>query len=184
MATAPIHPDTGFIGLTHAMNRVGAGQIGFEAVAAEPTNSAAQALISFCLPRLNADGFIPRASIAPREMVFLLPHLFMAEPTTDTWRYRLVGTVLTARLGLDFTGKTLERLYRPQTAAGAKAFYEGLARTPRIATHRGRYLGLDLEHAELEFVHVPMLARDNSTVWVFGGTFFLDQPPPRHSFFE
>jgi hypothetical protein len=184
MATAPIHPETGFIGLTHAMNRVRAGQIGFEAVAAEPTDIRAQALISFCTPRLNAHGLLPRASIAPREIVPLLPHLFIAEPTAGTWQYRLIGTVLTARLGLDFTGKTLERLYRPQTADGARAFYDGLARRPRIVTHRGRYLGIDLEHAELEFVHIPMLAQDNRTIRIFGGTFFLGEPAPRHSFFE
>jgi hypothetical protein len=184
MATTPVHPETGFIGLTHAMNRVGAGQIGFEAVVAEPTDPRARALISFCTSRLNAEGFLPRTSFAPREIVPLLPHLFIAEPAAETWRYRLVGTVLTARLGLDFTGKTLERLYRPQTAAGARAFYDGLALEPRIVTHHGRYLGIDLEHAELEFVHIPMLAPDNSTAWVFGGTFFLDEPPPRHSFFE
>lgn len=184
MTTTPIHPETGFIGLTHAMNRVRAGQIGFETVAAEPTDPRAQALISFCTRRLNADGFLPRASFAPREMVPLLPHLFIAEPTPKSWRYRLVGTVLTARLGLDFTGKTLEQLYRPRTAEGARSFYQGLIRQPRIATHRGRYLGIDLEHAELEFIHIPMVARDNSTRWIFGGTFFLDEPPPRHSFFE
>jgi hypothetical protein len=184
MTTAPIHPETGFIGLTHAMNRVGAGQIGFEAVAAEPTDLRARVLISFCTSRLNDNGFLPRASFTPREIMPLLPHLFIAEPTAGTWQYRLIGTILTARLGLDFTGKTLERLYRPRTAAGARSFYEGLAREPRIATHRGRYLGIDLEHAELEFVHIPMLARDNSAVLIFGGTFFLEEPPPRHSFFE
>lgn len=176
--------DSSFVGLAYLTSRAAAGQIGFEAALAMPTHVDTHALIAHCQPRLDARGFLPRSAIVPREIVPLLPHLFIAEPAGASWRYRLVGTVVAARLGLDFTGKTLEQLYRPETVAATQRHYDALIREPRITTLRGRYLGLEIDHAELEFVHIPMLARDGRTPWIFGGVFFLDLAPRRHSFFE
>jgi len=155
------------------------GHIGFKVRPALPSHQGIQDLIAYCAPRLDSLGRLPRAALDPNDLVTALSHLFIAEPIGQTWRYRLVGTGIVGRVGYEFTGKSLDEIYTTATAIATNKAYTSIARHPRIVNLVGHYLGVDLDHAPVEVVHIPMLARDGHTVWVFGGAYFFDNEEPQ-----
>jgi hypothetical protein len=61
----------------------------------------------------RADRIMPaRADIDPTEIKHLLPHLVIADLTTEPFRvrYRLLGTKVVAESGNDFTGRYLDEM--------------------------------------------------------------------------
>ena len=155
---------------------VGLGHVGAEAEAiAVPQHPDALKLLAYWESKKRGSGLPTRASIQPNEILPLLPQIFIAEPHDGEWRYRLFGTGAAARCGVDFTGQTTRRVYEPTTAEACIRMYNSVARRLRPIHVRARYLGLGIEHATLDAVQMPILGRDERTVWIFGGLFFFPE---------
>ena len=117
---------------------------------------------------------MPRLStIRPRELAPLLPHLFIAEPGQSGWRYRLCGTAVSDRFGVECTRKAVHHIFEPETAEMLDDTYEAVAQDYLIGASRGHTFVLGVDRGVAEAVHAPLLGRDGHTVLVFGGVFFL-----------
>ena len=114
-----------------------------------------------------------RDAIRPQDLAPLLPNLFIAEPTGGSWRYRLGGTELAFRSKIEWTGKTLDEVYEPDTAIQAKRLYDSVAERRIPTCVRGCYLGLRIERAVFEAIHLPIFSPDRQSVLIFGGVFLL-----------
>lgn len=160
-----------FLGTGHGP--VGLGHIGFRAERIpSPLHPDALKLLAYWESKRTNDGPVPRAAIAPQELLPLLPYLFIAEPQASGWSYRLFGTGIAARCGVDFTDKTVAQIYEPATSEACLRLYRSVARRLRPTHVRGNYLGLGIEHATIEALNFPILGRDGRAIWIFGGVFF------------
>ena len=135
-------------------------------------NPGALDLRAYWESRKTSDGFVPRGAIQPNEIVSLLPWLFIAEPLGKEWRYRLFGTGLRERLRLEFTGKTTNQIFEPETTELVNGLYDSVAATGTPINVHGRFIGLDIDHAAAEGVNLPVVAQDGQTVLILGGVFF------------
>jgi hypothetical protein len=113
----------------------------------------------------------------PLRLRFLLGSLSLLDVEKDPlrFRYRLVGTDVVQRLGLELTGKWLDDhpvpAIRPLLVQGARMVYHtGRPVYGRLDT---RALGQDWQ---LEVVAVPLFAPDGSVGWIGAGQTF---PPDK-----
>lgn len=155
---------------------VGLGHVGLEGNRVAARHSAAVELIEYWASKKDAAGIAHWSAVQPIEIKKALPFIFLAEPCDDDWRYRLFGTGVSARFGIDFTGKLVSRIYDPSTADSAARLYRKVADRNEVRVFNGRYLGLALEHVVVEIPHLPVLGRDG-LAWVFGGVFFCENDP-------
>lgn len=152
----------------------GTGTIQFEGERRPAEHPKAGALLAYCEGKRAGGDLLPRNSVEPRDILPLLPYLFIAEPLDGDWRYRLYGTGLQARLHLELTWKRLGEIFEPKTAGDMQRLYEDVARSGTSAAVRGWYRGAGFEDVRIEAVQIPMLARDGRTRHILGGLFFLD----------
>ena len=155
----------------------GLGHVRFEGQTVISEHADARKLIAYWRSKRTGEHLPPRAAIQPREIARLLPHIFLAEPKNADWRYRLVGTGIAGRLKADFTGKSLRQVFEPATAKRVNKLYSSVAESRQPLSRKGRFLGLEIEHAVVENVHLPILAPDGQTPWILGGVFFFVQVP-------
>lgn len=154
----------------------GLGHIGVEVEPAEPRHPGALRIMAYWeSKRPGGTGIPPWRSIVPGEIVPLLPSLLLAEPAGDDWRYRLHGTRLVSRCGVEWTNRYVREVYEPASADACNRLYRAITRRRSPLHVRGRYLGLGIEHATVEAVHFPVIGRDDRTIWIFGGVFFLNE---------
>lgn len=166
--------------LSFLRNPAELGHASFDAVVAEPRTPEAIQLLTYWRSK-GIDGQIPsRTSIKPREIVKLLPNVFIAEPTGDDWRFRLVGTSLSSYFRAELSGKTLRTIYKPETADQLTKAFDAVAARREPINMRGRFLGVGIDSHEAEGLILPILAPDGRTVFVFGGVFFV-KPAARAS---
>lgn len=164
----------------------GLGHVRFEGHTIVSEHSDARKLISYWSSKRSDEAIPSRTAIWPREIARLLPQVFIAEPEGVDWRYRLAGTGIAGRLKVDLTSRTLRQVFEPATAKRIGQLYHSVAEGREPVSRKGRFLGLGIEHATVENVHLPILAPDKHTVWVFGGVFFFVLvpwhwgPPARH----
>lgn len=151
----------------------GLGHIGLRAeLIPSPLHPDALKLLAYWESKRTDKGLVSRAAIAPQEILPLLPSLFIAEPRAADWSYRLFGTGIAARCGVDFTNKTVAQVYDPETSEACHRLYRSIACRLQPTYVRGNYLGLGIEHATIEALNFPILGRDGRTIWIFGGIFF------------
>ena len=146
-----------------------------EAELAEPEHLGAQRLLAYWHSKRGLNGLVSRTAIEPREIVGLLPWLFIAEGSGPDWRFRLIGTGLCAGFGADLTGKSLQEIFQSDAAASLIHLYEAVATTNQPKTLKGRYKEAGLDHVTAEGVHLRIVARDGCTPQILGGVFFSDQ---------
>lgn len=163
---------------------IGLGHIGLDGGRVTARHESALALLDYWAGKADSGGTVAWGAVQPNQIVSLLPNLFLAEPTGADWRYRLFGTAVSARFGLDFTRKCVSQIYEPSTAQAAAKLYRKVATCDEPRIFGGRYLGLALEHVVVEVPHLPVRGRDGET-WIFGGVFFWDEQstpgsPTRH----
>jgi hypothetical protein len=156
---------------------VGLGHVGLEGNRVTARHPDAIALIEYWTSKQDAAGTVRWNAVQPVEIKKALPFIFLAEPQGGDWRYRLFGTGVSARFGIDFTGKLVSRIYDPVTADSATRLYRKVADRNEARVFNGRYLGLALEHVVVEIPHMLVLGRDG-LAWVFGGVFFCDNDAP------
>jgi hypothetical protein len=140
----------------------------------EPLHPLGQALLAYCRSK-SAPGKLPRRDdILANEIPALLPNLAILEPVPGggDWRFRLVGTQLVLRYGFDWTGRLLTELFNPPTAQELLTLYNRVAAdlTPVFVTGRAQVAGR--EHVIYETATLPILGRDEATVWMLLGVFF------------
>lgn len=150
-------------------------RIQVDAELGEPEHPGCKRLLSYWRSKIGLDGLVPRAAIQPRDLVPLLPWLFIAEPIESDWRFRLMGTGLCAGFGADLTGRTLRQIFREDTASSLIALYKTVVAGRQPKTLKGRYVEAGLDHVTAEGIHLPLMAPDRRTSFVFGGVFFSDQ---------
>lgn len=143
-------------------------------VLARPTHASTKALLAYWQGKCPAGDLPRRDQILANELRPLLPNLGIIEPVPGTrdWLHRLVGTQLVARYGNDPTGKRLSEVYGEPALGDLLDFYQHVAtrRAPAFAT--GRSLTPGVEHVIYEGVALPILGRDEVTVWLLIGLFF------------
>lgn len=146
------------------------GRVRFDAEINIAHGGQARTLLDYCEAR-RAGRFVSRADIRPRDLVSILPHLFIAELGLDDARYRLGGTALVSRLGVEVTGMTVRRIFEPVTAARILHTFRSMATSGRTMAWRGHYRvgGMDSQAAEV--VNIPVLCGKRG-VQIFGGVFF------------
>lgn len=150
------------------------GTIRFEGERRPATHPKACALLAYCEGKRSGGELLSRDSIEPRDILPLLPHLFVVEPFDGDWRYRLYGTGLQARFHVEMTWKRFGEIYESKTAGDLNRVCEDATRSGTPAAMRGVYRGAGFEDVGIEAVQIPMLARDGRTRHVLGGLFFLD----------
>lgn len=132
-------------------------------------------LFAYWAAKRGTDDFIRREALVPRELVRLLPWLFIFEPKSDDWRIRLIGTRLCGRLGADITGWALAEVFDRQSAENLVRMFNTIVseRDPKVL--KGDYIEQERATATTEAVLLPMLARDGHTMHILGGAFFEER---------
>lgn len=151
----------------------GLGHIGVDAERALLSHPDAIELICYWEQKRRGEEIPEWKEIRPREIARLLPFLLLAEPRGDDWFYRLFGSVLATRSGVEWTNHLVSEIYTAKTARDCAHLYKAVTAGRKPIHLRGCYLGIGIEHKTMEAVHLPVIGRDRATVWVFGGVFFL-----------
>jgi hypothetical protein len=160
---APSHPFLGF----------GPGGLKLSTELAPPEHPRAQDFFAYCEAKRDGAPLLRRDAIVPREITVLLPDLFIAECVGDDWLYRLAGGNISARAGIEFTGKHLREICAGESAAATRRLYNSVT-TRRLPTCvRSSYIALGAKRVVFEAAQVPILARDGQSLQVFGGMFFF-----------
>lgn len=146
----------------------------FEVLSA-PVNPAAVALHRYWqdLPRTEA-GLPRRADIGFDDLVELrcADRVFILEPVGGTdWQYRLLGSEIVRYFGRDVTKIPLRRHMHADEAEEAIRLSDRVAETRAPIFLRVRFSSGD-HTGEIETMSLPILGRDETTVWLFGGSFF------------
>ncbi len=102
--------------------------------------------------------------------------VFILEPLVDgDWQYRLLGSEIVRYFGRDVTGIPLRRHMVKEEADKAitlsnRAVAELIPIFLNVQFVSGDYSGM------IETMSLPILARDDGDIWLFGGSFFTPDP--------
>lgn len=109
--------------------------------------------------------FPRRADIDPADIVRLLPNVMLTEIERDPLRiwYRVVGTAVVARTGLDFTRRYLHDTPFAHATSGWPRLYEEMLETGQPIFGRDFVIMPDGTPLHSEFCMLP-LARDGGTI--------------------
>lgn len=156
-------------------NGAGAGQVRFHGGTEAPIHPDSHAFIAHIETLRSAeDGMLRRAAIAPRALLPMLPNLFMADRGPAGWRYRLCGTALVDRLGVEATGRAVHDLFEAETASRICGLYDTVVSSRLPISRRGRFIGIGRDFFVTESTQFPMLGRDGESWMVLGAMFYLD----------
>lgn len=159
----PSHPFLGF----------GPGGLKLSTELAPPAHPRAQDFFAYCEAKRGDEPLLRRDAIVPREIVALLPDLFIAECVGDDWFYRLAGGNISARAGLEFTGRHLHEICSSESAAATRRLYNSVTRRRLPTCVCSSYTALGAKRVVFEAAQVPIVARDGQSLQVFGGMFFF-----------
>ncbi len=102
-----------------------------------------------------------------------LDSVFILEPTEDRtdWRYRLLGTRIVQMYGADVTLLPLRAHMTKEEADVAIALSDHVRDTLTPVFLKARFVSG--EHTvPVETMSLPILGRNGTDIWLFGGTFF------------
>lgn len=149
-------------------------ELEIETIAA-PTLDPAKVLLDH-YTGLRAGGAMPtRAQIDPLDIPrAVLPSVYLLEPTDgySDWIYRLIGTEIVERFGVDRTGQSLKSFLPPHRAAllienSNRVVAAGKPMCFRLRPHRTA-----MQHFYAETMSLPIEDTRSGNTWLFGGTFF------------
>ena len=144
-----------------------------------PDCDEAKALHAYWLQHQSSDdrnGIIlpKRDDIALPDLVALgcADRAFIMEPIeNDDWQYRLLGSEIVRYFGRDVTGVPFRQHMLECEADTAIRISNEAARTRKPVFLKMRFVSG--EHSGMiETMSLPILARDETTIWLFGATFF------------
>lgn len=113
-----------------------------------------------------------------------MPFLSILEvlPDTQDFRFRVIGTGITERLGRDSTGKTVREVYAAadhETREWMLETYQAVVTHRRPVFKRGTLRMVQKEFVDFEAVHLPLSDDGERVSMLFGRTHFLDRRPPK-----
>ncbi len=159
----PSHPFLGF----------GPGGLKLSAELAPPEHPRARDFFVYCEAKRGDAPLLHRDAIVPREILALLPDLFIAECVGDDWFFRLAGGNISSRAGIEFTGRHLREICEGESAAATRRLYNSVTKRRLPTCVRNSYIALSTKRVVFEAAQVPILARDGESLQVFGGMFFF-----------
>ncbi len=124
-----------------------------------------------------------RADIDPLELPAQhMPYLSILDvlPQTNDFRFRVIGTGITERLGRDSTGKTVREVYAAadrETRDWMLEVYQAVVTHKRPVLKRGTLRMVQKEFVDFEALHVPLSEDGERVSMLFGRTHFLDRKP-------
>ncbi|MEQ8829406.1 MAG: PAS domain-containing protein [Alphaproteobacteria bacterium] len=140
----------------------------------EPELPEAKALHAYWQSLRTGNELPTRSSIKLDEVAKLgcADRIFIMDPLPNgDWQYRLLGSEIVRYFGRDVTGVPFRRHMRADEAEEAIKISNQVAesRTPiflKVRFASGDHIGI------VETMSLPILARDQNRVWLFGGSFF------------
>lgn len=103
-----------------------------------------------------------RADLSPGRFGRAMPHVALVDVEGDPprYRWRLIGTHVTKRLGRDQTGRWFDEIYDPPTLARLGAVY-GQSLTHRVPIRfTGTFAFAGKSHHPYEALHLPLVDDD------------------------
>jgi hypothetical protein len=122
-----------------------------------------------------------RADIDPLDLTAQhMPYLSILEvlPDTQDFRFRVIGTGITERLGRDSTGKTVREVYAAaddETREWMLETYQAVVTHKRPVLKRGTLRMVQKDHVDFEALHLPLSEDGERVSMLFGRTHFLDR---------
>jgi hypothetical protein len=122
-----------------------------------------------------------RADIDPLDLPAPhMPYLSILEvlPGADDFRFRLLGTGITERLGRDSTGKTVREVYATtdaETQQWMLDVYRAVVTHRRPVLKRGTLRMVQKEFVNFEALHVPLSEDGERVTMLFGRTHFHER---------
>lgn len=155
---------------------IGTTTAGEVEVVSSPTLPQTQSLLAYWQSKCPPGGLPRRSDILAEEIPELLPHLIVTEPVDggNDWIYRLVGTAIVERSGFDGTGSRVREIFPPGVAETYIADFKKGVQNRQPWCVQGYFAIPDAEHVRFESVGLPILGRDNATVWLLIGVFYLN----------
>lgn len=160
--------------IEHLLHPRPVGSVALGTVATVAKHPAALELHAYWKVKIGTDGCMERAAFNPMDIPHLLPQIFIAEPSGDEWRFRLVGTDFCRRFGKDVTGLTVREVFGSKTAKIAHTDYASAISTGQPMTSRACYFDPQNPAAISEAIYLPFRGRDKVTMMILGGVFLLD----------
>ena len=119
-----------------------------------------------------------RADIDPFELRDHLGYLFLLDVVGQParFRYRLIGTHITATVGRDSTGRFVDEAYPNRDGLDLTEFYRYLTDAKCPARNHGTVRWVDKEHKRYEAVTLP-LSEDGERVNMFLGEMAFSVEP-------
>lgn len=146
------------------------GRVRFDAEISVAQGDRARELLGYCEAR--RDGrFVSRAAIRPRDLVSMLPYLYIAELCPDDAHYRLGGTALVSRMGVEVTGMSVRRIFEQATADRILHSFRSMVVSGQTMSWRGRYYVSGSDSQPAEVVSIPVRCSRRG-IHIFGGIFF------------
>ena len=116
--------------------------------------------------------------LPPQHMPFL--SILEVLPDRQDFRFRVIGTGITERLGRDSTGKTVREVYATadhETREWMLETYQAVVTHKRPVLKRGTLRMVQKEFVDFEAVHLPLSEDGERVSMLFGRTHFLDRRP-------
>jgi len=124
-----------------------------------------------------------RADVDPLELPRpYMPYLSIIEvlPDTDDFRFRVIGTGITERLGRDSTGRTVREVYAAADRESREWMleaYQAVVTHKRPVLKRGTLRMVQKDFVDFEALHLPLSEDGERVSMLFGYTHFLDRKP-------
>ena len=138
----------------------------------------------YCRAKRGSRPMPRRADIDPFELRAHLPFLSFIEPvamgTEFDFRFRLLGTGITERMGRDSTGRTLREVYasaRPHVLKWMLDAYTAIVTLKRPVYHRGTLGVVNKKFVSFEAIHMPLSEDGEQVSLLFGRTHFIAAKP-------
>jgi hypothetical protein len=139
-----------------------------------PTHEDAKELFAYWNDCIRAGDFVMGRDVPARAIMRLTKNLNVTEPvgSGEDFRFRLVGSELTHRIGRDITGMLVSEVYPEAVVKGFLASLNKVVATSTPVFQNVRVVGLLGEVRRPEVVMVPMKSPDRTATWVLHGVFY------------
>ena len=139
----------------------------------EPEHPGSRQLLAYWQEKRQENGPLRRSDLNPAEIAAALPGVFVAEEADDTFRFRLVGSDIEARMRRVVTGKTLQEIYGDDVGGRTAAMYADIIANGKPLCLQGNFVGDNLEHVRIESLMLPLIF-DKGRPGIVGTVFDLN----------
>jgi hypothetical protein len=139
-----------------------------------PAHEDAKELFAYWSDCTRASDFVMGRDVPARAITRLTKHLNVIEPVGagEDFRFRLVGSELTHRIGRNITGMLVSEVYPDIVVKDFLASLNKVITTGTPVFQSVRVVGLVGEVRRPEVVMVPMKSPDRSATWILHCVFY------------